>query len=117
MMPILGFLEVLSYPAGARAAVWTAHVYPWWGHMALPCKHLSAAVGSRFAFLGWYSFVAMVSAHAKLLRSVSGLAGVSDRTLSSILTWVSKNPAVLDGNTSHGAVRGGTRVQYARACD
>ena len=36
--------------------------------------------------------------HSKLLRSISGCAGVSDRGLSQILQWVKAHPDVLNGN-------------------
>ena len=39
--------------------------------------------------------------HGKLLRSVSGIGGISDRMLSTVLKWVRSNPAVLDGNLEH----------------
>ena len=37
----------------------------------------------------------------KLLRAVSGIGGVSDRSLSTILAWVRENPDVLDSDTCH----------------
>ena len=45
------------------------------------------------------------SAGKKLLRSISGISGVSDRALSKVLTWVKDHPEVLEQNVSHQAVR------------
>ena len=69
------------------------------------CQHLvhrlSCAVASVVSSMGKK---AAAAAHVKLLRSVSGIAGVSDRGVSEILKWVKDNPAVLDGNIEHQAV-------------
>ena len=45
------------------------------------------------------------SASKKLLRSISGISGVSDRALSKVLTWVKEIPEVLEQGVSHAAVR------------
>jgi len=39
-----------------------------------------------------------VQAMSKLLRSISGIGGISDRSLSRVLKWVKDNPEVLAEN-------------------
>ena len=40
----------------------------------------------------------------KILRSLSGIGGISDRSLSRVLTWVKDNPEVLDQNVAQRSV-------------
>jgi hypothetical protein len=40
----------------------------------------------------------MLARSTKLLRSVSGIGGVSDRSLAKILQWVQEHPDILDQN-------------------
>ena len=39
-----------------------------------------------------------VVATKKLLRSISGIGGIGDRTLAKVLAWVKDNPEVLLGH-------------------
>ena len=60
---------------------------------------------------------ANAKAHAKLLRSISGIAGVSDNTLSTVLQWVQEHPEVADGNVSHEAVRTSPHINACSGVD
>ena len=52
------------------------------------------------------------AAQRKLLRSISGIAGVSDRGVSDVLKWVQSHPEVLEGPVSNKSVRPHMPLQH-----
>ena len=57
------------------------------------------------AATSWIKRACMPSHASKILRGVSGISGVSDRALSSILTWVKDNPEILEQQVGHNVLQ------------
>lgn len=65
-----------------------------------PCMHECSSSGSSLQ-LRLSLTPPMPESRLKILRRLSGIGGVSDRVLSSVLEWVRCNPEVLENAASH----------------
>ncbi len=57
----------------------------------------------------------MASRQAKLLRGVSGIGGISDRTLSTLLKWIKDHPEVAGVSSTLESRVGDFRLPVAHA--
>ena len=86
--------------AVATAPACSTHV----AHMPVAVATASAMLIMRARLLPRLEVTMAASSHQKLLRSLSGIGGVSDRTISTILSWVGQHPEILEKPAPHQAV-------------